>query len=106
MRFARTASIVLMIASSAGPALAANEGNRGECRRMTRQIARYERDAKWADQRDNELWEDASRERVEELKTRRAERCPQYRRKNPLVAFADLLASAAKVAAPYVIPGL
>ena len=32
--------------------------------------------------------------------------CPQYRRKNPLVAFGEMVAEAAKIAAPYVIPGL
>ena len=106
VRFARIASVVLMVALVAGPALAANKPNRGECKRMTRQIARYERDAKWADQRGNELWEDASKDRVKELKERREDRCAQYKKKNPLVAFANLVANAAKVAAPYVIPGL
>jgi hypothetical protein len=106
VRFARVGCVVLMVALVAGPALAANKPNRGECKRMTRQIARYERDAKWADQRGNELWEDASKDRVKELKERREERCAQYKKKNPLVAFANLVANAAKVAAPYVIPGL
>lgn len=106
MRLARIGSVVLVIALIAGPALAANKPNRGECKRMTRQIARYERDAKWADQRGNELWEDASKDRVKELKARRENRCAQYKKKNPMVAFANLVASAAKAAAPYVIPGL
>lgn len=106
MRFARIGSVVLMIALIAGPALAANKPNRGECKRMTRQIARYERDAKWADQRGNALWEDASKDRVEDLKARREDRCAQYKKKNPLVAFANFVASAAKTAAPWVIPGL
>jgi hypothetical protein len=106
VRFARIGSIVLVLAMVAGPALAANKPNRGECKRMTRQIARYERDAKWADSRGNELWEDASKDRVKELKARRENRCPQYKKKNPLVAVADLVANAAKIAAPYVIPGL
>lgn len=106
MRFARIGGVVLVVALIAGPALAANKPNRGECKRMTRQIARYERDAKWADQRDNALWEDASRDRVKELKERREDRCAQYKRKNPLVAVANFVASAAKAAAPYVIPGL
>jgi hypothetical protein len=106
VRFARIGSVVLMIALVAGPVLAVNKPNRGECKRMTRQIARYERDAKWADQRGNDLWEDSSKERVKDLKARRENRCAQYKKKNPLVALANLVASAAKTAAPYVIPGL
>ena len=108
MRFARIVSCVLLIALSAAPALAANKPNRGECKRMTRQIARYERDARWADQRGNARWEDASEDRVASLKARREDRCAQYKRRtaNPLVAAADFVAAAAKAAAPYVIPGL
>jgi hypothetical protein len=107
VRFQRIGSLLLVLALfAAGPALAANKPNRGECKRMTRQIARYERDAKWADQRGNALWEDASEERVKDLRARREARCQAYKKKNPLVAFADLVASAAKTAAPWVIPGL
>jgi len=102
----RSLSIVLVIVCVAGPALAANKPHSGDCKRMTRQIARYERDAKWADQRGNELWEDASKERAKHLTSRRADMCPQYRRRNPLVAFGDMVAEAAKIAAPYFIPGL
>lgn len=87
------------------PAFAANEGHRGECKRLTRQIARYERDANLASQRGNDLWEDASKDRVEHLETRRANLCPSYRRRNPFAQFANFVASAAKAAAPYVIPG-
>lgn len=107
MRLARIGSVVLVVALIAGPALAANKPNRGDCKRMTRQIARYERDAKWADQRGNQLWEDASKDRVKQLKTRRENRCAQYKTtRNPLVAFGNFVASAARAAAPYVIPGL
>ena len=108
MRLAWIGSVVLAVALIGGPALAVNKPNRGECKRMTRQIARYERDARWADQRDNERWEDSSEERVAELKARREKRCAPYKKKstNPLVAAADFVAEAAKAAAPYVIPGL
>ena len=108
MRLARIVCVVLVVAWIAGPALAANKPKRGECMRMTRQIERYERDAKWADQRDDELWEDASKDRVKKLKARREKRCQQFKvkKKNPVTAFADLVADAAKAAAPYVIPGL
>jgi hypothetical protein len=105
VRLARTLGIVLALVLSATPLLAANTPHQGECKRLTRQIARYERDARFADQRDNELWEDASKDRVEQLGTRRADLCPQYRRRNPLAQAADFIAAAAKAAAPYFIPG-
>jgi hypothetical protein len=110
VRFARIGSFVLVVALIAGPALAANKPNRGECKRMTRQIARYERDAKWADQRGNEMWEDASKDRAKQLTSRRDGMCPQYKKPNPIAQAAakaaDAIATAAKAAAPYFIPGL
>ncbi len=105
MRFAKTLGVGLAVLLTAAPMLAANKPHTGECRKLTRQIARYERDVSWADQRDNALWEDASKDRVKHLATRRADLCPQYRRKNPFAKAADLIAAAAKAAAPYFIPG-
>lgn len=106
MRLARALGAVLAILVVAGPGLAANTPHRGDCRKMTRQIARYERDAKWADQRGNQLWEDASKDRAKALTARRDNMCPQYKKPNPLAKAADLIAAAAKAAAPYFIPGL
>ena len=106
MRFAKTGGAVLAVLLAAAPMLAANQPHTGECRKLTRQIARYEGDARLADQRDNGLWEDASKDRAEQLSTRRADLCPQYRRRNPLAVAADFIAAAAKAAAPYFIPGL
>ena len=106
MRFARTLGVVLVVLLSAAPMLAVNKPHRGECKRLTRQIARYERDVRFADQRDNELWEDASEERAKMLSTRRADLCPEYRKRNPLAEAADFVAAAAKAAAPYFIPGM
>ena len=105
MRSARTLGVVLAVLLIAVPVLAVNTPHRGECRRLTRQIARYERDVRFADQRDNQLWEDASKDRAEQLSTRRADLCPQYRKRNPLAQAADFIAAAAKAAAPYFIPG-
>ena len=106
MRAAKALGIGLVVLMSAGPLLAANTLNRGDCRRMTRQIARYDRDAKWADQRGDQTWEDASKDRVKMLSERRDDRCPEYRRPNPFAQLADFIAVAAKAAAPYFIPGL
>lgn len=86
--------------------LAVNKPHRGECKRLTRQIARYERDVRFADQRDDERWEGASEERTKMLSTRRAGLCPEYRKRNPLAEAADFVAAAAKAAAPYFIPGM
>jgi hypothetical protein len=103
---ARALGVVLAILLIAGPGLAANTPHRGDCRKMTRQIARYERDAKWADQRGNALWEDSSKDRAKALTARRNDMCPQYKKPNPLAQVADLVAAAAKAAAPYFLPGL
>lgn len=104
MRIARISLFVIAAACLAMPAFAASEGHVGECRKLTRQIARYQNDAQLASQRGNDLWEDASDNRVDHLETRRAKLCPRYRRPNPLAQFADFVASAAKAAAPYFMP--
>lgn len=69
--------------------------HRGECIRLTKQIARYERDAEWAKARDNELWELSSRERVYRLAAERQRLCPS--KKGPTTE--ELLAKAAVMAA-------
>ena len=50
MRFAKTSAVVLAVLLAAPPMLAANKPHTGECKKLTRQIARYQRDAHWADQ--------------------------------------------------------
>ena len=106
MRFAGTLGVVLAIVLSAAPLFAVNAPHQAECKRLTRQITRYEQDARLADQRDDGLWEDASKDHAEQLSVRRADLCPQYRRRNPLAVAADFIAAAAKAAAPYFIPGM
>lgn len=106
MRFARAFGFGLAILLVAGPALAGSRPHGGECKKLTRQIARYERDAQWADDRGNALWEEASKERVAKLSARREARCPEYRKPNVLAQTVNLLAKAAKAAAPYFLPGL
>lgn len=106
MRITRISLFVVAAVCLATPVFAANEGHVGECRKLTRQIARYQNDAQLASQRGNDLWENASEDRVDMLETRRAKLCPSYRRPNPLAQFADFVASAAKAAAPYFMPGL
>jgi hypothetical protein len=106
VRLGKAVGLGLALALAATPLLAANKPHRGECKQLTRQIGRYERDAKWAEQRGNELWEEASEARAKQLTERRDALCPDLKKKNPLAKAADLIAAAAKAAAPYVIPGL
>jgi hypothetical protein len=69
--------------------------HRGECLKLTKQIARYERDAQWAADRDNELWELSSQERVYRLAAERQRLCPTKAGPTP----EELLAKAAVIAA-------
>jgi hypothetical protein len=69
--------------------------HRSQCIRLTKQIARYERDAQWAQQRGNELWELSSQERVYRLAAKRQALCPS--KEGP--SAEELLAEAALVAA-------
>jgi hypothetical protein len=110
LRRVRAIGLGLAVFLIAAPLLAANTAYRGECKRMTRQMARYERDAKWAQQRGDAMWREASKDRVKQLEGRRDELCPHMKKKNPVAKAAekaaDLIAAAAKAAAPYFIPGL
>ena len=84
------------------PAAAQNLPYRGECRKLTKQIARYERDAEWARERDNELWEQANLDQIARMTARRNSLCPDYapddRTAEQIAAF---LAAAAKLAIKY-----
>jgi len=72
--------LVLVIA----PAAAFGEpvrrlANRGDCRRMTKQIDHYENVVlEMAKQRGNKAWEASMEAHLSTLKNRRADRCPEY----------------------------
>ncbi len=54
-------------------------GNRGDCRRMTKQIDHYENVVlKMAKDRGNKTWEASMEAHLAKLKDRRADRCPEY----------------------------
>jgi hypothetical protein len=59
---------------------AGERGNyRGQCRRLTRQIDRYEKEVlPLAAARGNRAWQRATEEQVERLWHRRADLCPEY----------------------------
>jgi hypothetical protein len=69
--------------------------HRGACLKLTKQIARYDRDAGWAHDQGNELWELSSRERVFRFAAERQRLCPSKR--GPTTE--ELLVKAAVVAA-------
>jgi hypothetical protein len=69
--------------------------HRGECLKLTKQIARYDRDRLWAKERGNELWELSNQERVYRLAAERQRLCPSKQG----LTTEQLLAKAADVAA-------
>lgn len=110
----RLVIIVFVLCLVSLPALAKTEPRRRECHRLTSQIARYEGDVERAKERGNELWENATRQQIERLSTRRANRCPEYaeaenaakRAWMEMRQFGQMLGTAAKVAAKYFTSGM
>jgi len=49
-----------------------------QCVRIAKQLGRYARDAQWARERDNKLWEAASVQQAKRLEARLVDRCPEY----------------------------
>ena len=103
----RLAAIVIILCLVGSPAFAKSESRRGECNRLTNQIARYEGDVKLAQERGNELWEDATRAQIDRLSERRVNRCPQYAedKGKAMREFKRLIKVAAKAAAKYFTMG-
>lgn len=98
-----TAGALLLVTSAAGAENAAQEipreiPHRRECVRLTEQMQRYARDAGWAADRGNDLWEKASVDQFARLNARRQQLCPSLY-PNPMKEFAELLGKAAKLAA-------
>jgi hypothetical protein len=88
--------------------------NRGECKRMTRQIDRYENVVlKMAKQRGNKLWENATTDQISRMKNRRADRCPRYNEERTMLKrmkkqaddAARVMKAAAKAASKYFTGG-
>ena len=96
---------VIGVCLLAAPALAQQKPYRAECVKLTQQIARYERDAGWARDRGNDLWEQSNLNQVQRLSERRAKLCPEFREPNYAAEFAEVLGTAARVAARYFLTG-
>lgn len=106
--------VVLLWPASVFAAGPVYRGNRGECRRMTKQINHYENVVlKRAQARGDELWEESMYAHLDRLKNRRADRCPEYREQRKAFAaiarqaaqMRALMAAAAKGAAKYFTGG-
>ena len=105
MRGLVCATLVAFMCSLPAVALAKPVAYRGECRKLTNQIARYERDVEWAKERDNELWENATLAHIERLTDRRDRLCPELSEDMALFEFGKALGNflnkAASAAARY-----
>ena len=103
----RLAVIVIILCLVGPPAFAKPESRRRECHRLTSQIDRYEGDVKLAQERGNELWENATKEHIERLSERRVSRCPQFAKDKgrAMREFARLIKVAARAAAKYFTMG-
>jgi hypothetical protein len=79
----------------------------GDCKRLTKQIARYQGVAKMAHERGDELWEASTKAHVKRLSERRERRCPELVKKEKdeqAIKIARLIKNAAKAAATYFAP--
>ena len=79
----------------------------GECKRLTKQIARYQDVAKMAHDRGDELWEASTKQHVKRLSDRRERRCPELvkqEKDEQAIKIARLIKNAAKAAATYFAP--
>ena len=103
----RTGIIVMLVVGLwAGPAMAQQKPHRRECIKLTQQIARYERDAGWAQDRGDDLWEQSNLNQVNRLSSRRERLCPEYRSPDYAAQFAAFVDVAARVAVRYFLAGL
>ncbi|MCP3986847.1 MAG: hypothetical protein GY723_20870 [bacterium] len=99
--------VILVAILAAGPALAAPQPVGRECVKLTQQIGRYQRDAGWARERENRLWEKASLDQIERLATRRAKRCPEFHQQESMIGrLAALAVKVGELAARYYLLGL
>lgn len=105
---------LLLCAPLATPAVADSQPAMGhyphkDCRRLTRQIARYADVADLARERDDELWEEHTLAHISRLSDRRARLCPQYAEKpagEELRKMLVMLRNAAKIASKLYTWGL
>lgn len=79
----------------------------GECKRITRQIARYAETADLARERGDEHWEQGTLDHIARLSTRRAQLCPTLYAQKPIgEELSKILKGAAKIALKLFTMGL
>jgi hypothetical protein len=79
----------------------------GECKRITRQIAKYAEVADRAKARGDERWQEGTLDHIARLSTRRAQLCPTLYAQKPIgQELAKILKGAAKIAMKLFTMGL
>jgi hypothetical protein len=98
-------SLAMLVALLAPGTALASHSSKGQCRRITRQMERFEDTLTLARQRDNDLWAAATKQHIARLGERRARLCPEYRPPNRvrqwMNTFRDVSRVAAKAAIKY-----
>ncbi|MCL4685322.1 hypothetical protein KJ059_11295 [Myxococcota bacterium] len=72
--------------------------SRGECSRMTRQIAHYATVVDRARERNNTKWEENTLQHIGRISDRRARLCPEYRERPAGEQLLKMLRTAARIA--------
>ena len=80
--------------------------DRNECQVLSRQIAHFTGVVELAQERDNELWENATQEHIVRLESRRKRLCNEPEPDGTLEVVADLIGKAASIAARAFTAGL
>ncbi len=98
----RIAAVLLAVFFAAAPAAAQyNQASSlpRECKRIMKQLTRYDGDVQMARDRGNELWENATLAHMGRLETRLYDRCPELEPENQLAKFFGKVIDVAAVAA-------
>ena len=109
-----TSALAAASASAYDPDASVHGNYRGQCRRLTKQIAYYEKQIlPLSIQRGDLYWRDATREQIQRLWNKRADLCPKYGRERTRLRralakireFNETLAKAGRAAAKYFTGG-
>lgn len=76
MEMRRVVFVIVLSLLMASSAQAVQKSNRGQCRRLGKQLEQRAQSIQWAESRGNALWARANLEQMERLDRRRARLCP------------------------------
>jgi len=99
MRFAVVLLAALLVSAPAAAQFNASGNLPSQCKRIIKQLIRYEGDAQMARDRGNKLWEDATYQHMGRLQTRLYGRCPELEPENQWAKFFAKIYDIAAVAA-------